>query len=205
YNAITLGNSWNTPLGAISFDATRSSSKLNNDTRHEGTSYQVAYNKYLLQTATHFSVAAWRYASQDYRTFSDHLYENNKHYHQSDYDDFYDIGRKNSLSANIMQPLSNNLGNVSLSALWRNYWGQSGNAKDYQFSYSNSWQRISYTFSAANPMMKTIKKRSVLICSSPFLSTGGMILPKHVTKLTYRIRPHFPKMAIPPTILELLA
>nr|WP_309476621.1 hypothetical protein [Escherichia coli] len=24
YNAITLGNSWNTPLGAISFDATRS-------------------------------------------------------------------------------------------------------------------------------------------------------------------------------------
>ncbi|WP_164996868.1 fimbria/pilus outer membrane usher protein, partial [Escherichia coli] len=100
---------WNTPLGAISFYAARSSSKLNNDTRHEGTSYQVAYNKYLVQTATRFSVAAWRYASQDYRTFSDHLYENDKHYHQSDYDDFYDIGRKNSLSANIMQPLSNNL------------------------------------------------------------------------------------------------
>ncbi|ENH10196.1 type VII secretion system (T7SS), usher family protein, partial [Escherichia coli 178850] len=87
-------------------------------------------------------MAAWRYASQDYRTFSDHLYENDKHYHQSDYDDFYDIGRKNSLSANIMQPLSNNLGNVSLSALWRNYWGRSGNAKDYQFSYSNNWQHI---------------------------------------------------------------
>lgn len=94
YNAITLGNGWNTPLGAISFDATRSSSKLNNDTRHEGTSYQVAYNKYLLQTATHFSVAARRYASQDYRTFSDHLYENDKINHQSDDDDFYDIGRK---------------------------------------------------------------------------------------------------------------
>ena len=75
-------------------------------------------------------MAAWRYASQDYRTFSDHLYENDKINHQSDYDDFYDIGRKNSLSANIMQPLSNNLGNVSLSALWRNYWGRSGNAKD---------------------------------------------------------------------------
>lgn len=58
YNAITLGNGWNTPLGAISFDATRSSSKLNNDITHEGTSYQVAYNKYLVQTATRFSVAA---------------------------------------------------------------------------------------------------------------------------------------------------
>ncbi|MGQ7191772.1 fimbria/pilus outer membrane usher protein, partial [Escherichia sp. HC-CC] len=63
--------------GSPLFDhcAARSSSKLNNDTRHEGTSYQVAYNKYLVQTATRFSVAAWRYASQDYRTFSDHLYE----------------------------------------------------------------------------------------------------------------------------------
>ena len=70
-----------------------------------------------------FSVAAWRYASQDYRTFSDHLYENDKINHQSDYDDFYNIGRKNSLSANIMQPLSNNLGNVSLSALWRKLLG----------------------------------------------------------------------------------
>lgn len=205
YNAITLGNGWNTPLGAISFDATRSSSKLNNDTRHEGTSYQVAYNKYLLQTATHFSVAAWRYASQDYRTFSDHLYENDKINHQSDYDDFYDIGRKNSLSANIMQPLSNNLGNVSLSALWRNYWGRSGNAKDYQFSYSNSWQRISYTFSASQSYDENDKEeeRFNLFISIPFY--WGMILPKHVTKLTYRIRPHFPKMAIPPTILELLA
>lgn len=173
YNAITLGNGWNTPLGAISFDATRSSSKLNNDTRHEGTSYQVAYNKYLLQTATHFSVAAWRYASQDYRTFSDHLYENDKINHQSDDDDFYDIGRKNSLSANIMQPLSNNLGNVSLSALWRNYWGEVEMLK-----ITNSVIPIAGNASVilslpANPMMKTTKKRSVLICLSPFLSTGG--------------------------------
>ncbi len=88
------------PLGAICFYAADRVVKLNNDTRHEGTSYRC---KYLVQTATRFSVAAWRYASQDYRTFSDHLYENDKHYHQSDYDDFYDIGRKNSLSANIMQ------------------------------------------------------------------------------------------------------
>ncbi|MFO6485406.1 fimbria/pilus outer membrane usher protein [Escherichia coli] len=160
-------------MGAISFYAARSSSKLNNDTRHEGTSYPVACNKYLVQTATRFSVAAWRYASQDYRTFSDHLYENDKHYHQSDYDDFYDIGRKNS-SANIMQPLSNNLGNVSLSALWRNYWGRSGNAKDYQFSYSNNWQHISYTFSASQSYDENDKKkRTLLICLSPFLSTGG--------------------------------
>ncbi len=116
------------------------------------------------------------------------------------------LAEKNSLSANIMQPLSNNLGNVSLSALWRNYWGRSGNAKDYQFSYSNNWQHISYTFSASQSYDENNKEeeRFNLFISIPFY-WGGMILPKHVTKLTYRIRPHFPKMAIPPTILELLA
>lgn len=118
---------------------------------------------------------------------------------------FMILAEKNSLSANIMQPLSNNLGNVSLSALWRNYWGRSGNAKDYQFSYSNNWQHISYTFSASQSYDENNKEeeRFNLFISIPFY--WGMILPKHVTKLTYRIRPHFPKMAIPPTILELLA
>lgn len=159
--------------GCHLFDATRSSSKLNNDITHEGTSYQVAYNKYLVQTATRFSVAAWRYASQDYRTFSDHLYENDKHNHQSEYDDFYDIGRKNSLSANIMQPLSNNLGNVSLSALWRNYWGEVEMLKITNSVIPIAGNALVILSLPANPMMKTIKKRNVLICLSPFLSTGG--------------------------------
>ena len=131
-------------------------------------------------------MAAWRYASQDYRTFSDHLYENDKHYHQSDYNDFYDIGRKNSLSANIMQPLSNNLGNVSLSALWRNYWGRSGNAKDYQFSYSNSWQRISYTFSASQSYDENNKEeeRFNLFISIPFYWGDDIAKTRHQINLS---------------------
>ncbi|WP_233638520.1 hypothetical protein, partial [Citrobacter cronae] len=24
---------------------------------------------------------------------------------------------------------------------WRDYWGRSGSSKDYQLSYSNTWQR----------------------------------------------------------------
>eukprot|EP01133_Synstelium_polycarpum_P020270 gene20270-24312_t len=134
---------------------------------HEGTSYQVAYNKYLVQTATRFSVAAWRYASQDYRTFSDHLYENDKHYHQSDYNDFYDIGRKKY-------------------ALWRNYWGRSGNAKDYQFSYSNNWQHISYTFSASQSYDENNKEeeRFNLFISIPFYWGDDIAKTRHQINLS---------------------
>ncbi|MGQ7148489.1 fimbria/pilus outer membrane usher protein, partial [Escherichia sp. SS-MK2] len=42
--------------------------------------------------------------------------------------DYYqnDFGRKNSFSANMSQSLPEGWGSVSLSTLWRDYWGRSG-------------------------------------------------------------------------------
>jgi outer membrane usher protein len=36
-------------------------------------------------------------------------------------------------------------GAISLSALWRDYWGKSGSNKDYQLGYSNTWQRLTWS------------------------------------------------------------
>ncbi|XPE65010.1 fimbria/pilus outer membrane usher protein [Shigella flexneri] len=100
-----------------------------------------------------FWSAAWRYSSRDYRTFDDHVWANNKDNYRRDENDVYDIadyyqndfGRKNSFSANTSQSLPEGWGAVSLSTLWRDYWGRSGSSKDYQLSYSNNLRRISYT------------------------------------------------------------
>lgn len=78
YNAFTLGTGWNTRIGAISVDATQSHSKQDSGDVFDGQSYQIAYNKYLTQTATRFGLAAYRYSSKDYRTFNDHVWANNK-------------------------------------------------------------------------------------------------------------------------------
>ncbi|WP_233638455.1 fimbria/pilus outer membrane usher protein, partial [Citrobacter cronae] len=107
YNSFTLGTGWNTRIGAISVDATRSHSKQDNGDIFDGQSYQIAYNKYLTQTATRFGLAAYRYSSRDYRTFNDHVWANNKDSYHRDENDVYDIadyyqydfGRKNSFSA----------------------------------------------------------------------------------------------------------
>ncbi|XPE65733.1 fimbria/pilus outer membrane usher protein [Shigella flexneri] len=56
---------------------------------------------------------------------------------------------KNSFSANMSQSLPEGWGSVSLSTLWRDYWGRSGSSKDYQLSYSNNLRRISYTLAAS--------------------------------------------------------
>ncbi|CBG88980.1 fimbrial biogenesis outer membrane usher protein [Citrobacter rodentium] len=156
YRSFTLGSGWNTPVGAISFDGTQSHSKQENGDVFDGHSYQLAWNKYLPQSATHFSLAAYRYTSRNYRTFNDHVWANNRDsYHRED-DDIYDIadyyehdfGRKNTFSLNINQTLAEGWGFFTTSALWRDYWGRGGSGKDYQLSYSNSWQRLSITLSA---------------------------------------------------------
>lgn len=157
YNAFTLGTGWNTAIGAISVDATQSHSQQDNGDVFDGQSYQIAYNKYLTQTQTRFGLAAYRYSSRDYRTFNDHVWANNKNnYHRDENDDYdiadyytYDFGRKNSLSANVSQSLPDGWGSLALSALWRDYWEQGGSSNDYQLSYSNSWQRVTYTLSAS--------------------------------------------------------
>ncbi|MRS13616.1 fimbria/pilus outer membrane usher protein [Enterobacteriaceae bacterium RIT691] len=157
YNAFTLGTGWNTRIGAISVNATQSHSRQNNGDVFDGQSYQIAYNKYLAQTRTRFGLAAYRYSSRDYRTFNDHVWADNKNNYRRDENDVYDVadyyrydfGRKNSLSANMSQSLTEGWGSFTLSALWRDYWDKGGSNNDYQLSYSNHWHRVTYTLSAS--------------------------------------------------------
>lgn len=157
YSSFVLGTGWNTPIGAISVDFTHSYSKQDNGDVFNGQSYQIAWNKYLSQSGTQFSLAAWRYSSRGYRTFNDHVWANNKNrYNREDNSGYdianyyqYDFGRKNSFSLNINQSLPENWGYLAISGQWRDYWERSGTGKNYQLSYTNSWERLSYTLSVS--------------------------------------------------------
>lgn len=183
YNAFTFGSGWNTRWGAFSLDAVRSHSRQDNGT-FEGQSYQLAYNKYINRTATHFGLAAYRYSSRDYRTFNDHVWANNKDSYTRERHDVYDIGdyyqndfgRKNSVSANVSQPLAAGWGAFSLSLLWRDYWQRGGHSEDYQLSYSNSWQRVAWTFSASQTYADDRRedKRFNIFISIPFTWGDGI-------------------------------
>ncbi|HFK3154690.1 fimbrial biogenesis outer membrane usher protein [Citrobacter sedlakii] len=188
YSAFTLGTGWNTAVGAVSLDATQAHSKQDDGAVFDGQSYQIAWNKYFSPTKTRFGLAAYRYSSRDYRTFNDHVWANNKNsYHRDDHDVYdiadyyhYDFGRKNSFSANISQPLAEGWGTLSLSTLWRDYWGRNGNSKDYQLSYSSGWRRITYTLSASQTYDESHQqdKRFNLFISIPLEWGDGISTPK---------------------------
>lgn len=70
----------------------------------------------------------------------------------------------------MSQSLPEGWGSVSLSTLWRDYWGRSGSSKDYQLSYSNNLRRISYTLAASQAYDENHheEKRFNIFISIPF-------------------------------------
>lgn len=185
YSSFVLGTGWNTPIGAVSVDATRSHSEQDNGDVFDGQSYQVAWNKYVAQTGTQFALAALRYSSRDYRTFNDYVWANNKNHYDRDENDVYDVadyyqndfGRKNSFSLNINRALPADWGFLAVSGLWRDYWQRSGTGKDYQLSYSNTaacqlYLAISQTYDEDNHE----DKRFNLYISIPF--SPGTVFPR---------------------------
>ena len=193
YHSEVVGTGINTPVGAFSVDVTFSHSRLNNGDVNDGQSYQVAWNKYLHATGTHFALAAWRYSSQGFRTFNDFIQGDNGLVSQSERE-FYgsgssylsDSGRKNNFSVNISQTLPERWGSLALSGLWRDYWQQRGTNKDYQISYSNSWQQVSATLSASRTQNANGKDddRINLFFTIPFSWGDGLTTPRRYLSLT---------------------
>ncbi|MBW6055113.1 fimbria/pilus outer membrane usher protein [Escherichia coli] len=72
---------------------------------------------------------------------------------------------------------------MSLSTLWRDYWGRSGSSKDYQLSYSNNWRRISYILAASQAYDENHheeKRFNIFYIDSPLI--GVMTLRRLVGK-----------------------
>ncbi len=75
YQAWLLGSGWNLPIGAVSIDLTHADTRLKNR-RESGQSFRIAYSKFLDVTATNFTLAAYRYSTRGYYSFTDAIYSN---------------------------------------------------------------------------------------------------------------------------------
>ncbi|WP_038929264.1 fimbria/pilus outer membrane usher protein, partial [Yersinia pestis] len=69
YRSVAIGNAFNTPLGGVSMDITHAKSELAGDRRSSGNSYKIDYSKYVGETDTNLTLAAYRYSSGGYYSF----------------------------------------------------------------------------------------------------------------------------------------
>ncbi|UOB26640.1 fimbrial biogenesis outer membrane usher protein [Pseudomonas orientalis] len=137
FKAMSLGIGRNTPIGAVSFDVTHSASQAG-DQSTSGNSLRMLYAKTFTGTDTNFTLAAYRYSTEGYRTLSEHI------------EDLSAEGQRRGNSKTrtdltISQSLGRNqrFGNLYLNATDQRYWGRGG-TQSLSAGYSNSWRDLSY-------------------------------------------------------------
>lgn len=170
YQAYLLGTGWNLPIGAVSVDVTHANTKLPNETSR-GQSMRISYSKFLDTTATNFTLAAYRYSTKGYYSFSDsiHAHEGYRLYQETldkqtqgsrpnqettsfdmnTWDSMRGVRPKNTFTINLNQRLPENWGTTYISGSQRDYWSTTPTTREYQLGYSNAYANISYSISAS--------------------------------------------------------
>lgn len=138
YKALSLGAGKNTSLGAVSFDVTHSSSRALGQTT-QGNSVRALYAKTFTGTDTNFTLAAYRYSTEGFRTLTDHVQDLSS-----------DLERrpgnsKTRTDLTINQSMGRNreLGSLYVNASDQRYWNRGG-SQSFSAGYSNNWGEASY-------------------------------------------------------------
>lgn len=167
YSAGLLGTGWNLPIGAVSVDVTHAKTTIR-DRSDSGQSFRIAWSKFLDYTGTNFTLAAYRYSTKGYYSFSDALYSRANYRRLTDrYQDVYGPGHslaeldlytldalrnarpRNTFTLNMNQRLADGWGTVFFSGTRRDYWTSGQASREYQAGYSGAIGRTNYTLSVS--------------------------------------------------------
>lgn len=129
YQSVAFGVGQNMQmLGAISLDGIWSHAKFDDGRKEIGQSWRVRYSKGVVSTGTTFSLAGYRYASENYNSLSEVINPD---------DDFYDNygKRHNRFEASVNQQISDTLGSLTLSWVKEDYWHSAQQMESLSASY----------------------------------------------------------------------
>ncbi|WP_205781948.1 fimbria/pilus outer membrane usher protein [Burkholderia sp. Ac-20344] len=142
YAAVALGVGYNSRLGGVSFDITHSQSNATGR-KASGQSFRFLYSKTLTATETTFTMVGYRYSTDGYRTFSQHV---------DDLDRQWGSGsrrQKSRVDLNINQSLGTS-GSLYASVGDTSYWSQGGSSRNIQLGYSGALKNLSYSVAVAH-------------------------------------------------------
>ncbi|SES14191.1 fimbria/pilus outer membrane usher protein [Pseudomonas sp. NFPP19] len=142
FKALSVGAGRNTTIGAVSLDLTHSMSSTFGATI-TGNSLRALYAKTFTGTDTNFTLAAYRYSTEGYRTLTEHVEELSN-------DGQKRIGNsKTRTDLTVNQSLGRNqrYGSIYINASDQRYWGRGG-SQSLSAGYSNYWGDVSYNLGA---------------------------------------------------------
>lgn len=144
YRSVAIGNAFNTPVGGVSIDVTHAQSELAGDRTSSGNSYKIDYSKYVGETNTNLTLAAYRYSSSGYYTFREASLER---YGNISGVEEIDFRTRNRLSLSVSQRIADNMA-VNLNSSLYSYWGNQDASQQYSVSFNHSLHSFSYSLTA---------------------------------------------------------
>lgn len=150
YYALQGGLAISTVLGAFSLSATQARTHLYNDSnfkqRQSGQSYQISYSKFIPETNSNLTIAAYRFSTSGFYdlTTAMRAIDEERNGRSSD-----NVWRpRNRFNITVNQGLKDSWGQIFLTGYTQDYWNEHGSDIQFQLGYSNSWGDISYSLSA---------------------------------------------------------
>ncbi|MGL4888531.1 MAG: fimbria/pilus outer membrane usher protein [Aeromonas veronii] len=127
YQAYSFGLGVNTIVGAVAFDVSHSVASTNKK-KYTGQSYRAAYSRQFVNTGTDFTLAAYKYATEDFLTF-------NEAGMMQDMEGGRWFKIKNKFEATVNQDLPDDIGRLYVTTVNNRYW-QGSNDKSVSLGYS---------------------------------------------------------------------
>lgn len=158
YYSLQLGTAFGSSVGAISADVTQARVHLLGGTDKDGSaresamsgqSYRLSYSKYIQETNSNFSIAAYRFSTSGYLDFLTAMrsLDAQERGHNSD-----NIWRpKNKFTVTANQGLPGSWGQLYVTGYTQDYWNHTNSDVQYQLGYSNTFatrlNMVSYNLS----------------------------------------------------------
>lgn len=137
YKALNLGVGLNSAVGGLSLDVTRSESQRISSATDRDYSARLLYAKTLTGTRTTLTMAGYRYSTEGFRTFGEHVVGNGPLGSAS-------TGRQKSrLDLNVNQWFGE-YGSLYASIGEASYWNLPGRTRNWQLGYSGNFGRVNY-------------------------------------------------------------
>ncbi|WP_337050030.1 fimbria/pilus outer membrane usher protein [Serratia fonticola] len=146
YQSVVVGSGLSLGvMGAISLDATLARAKLpGQEDAQTGSSYRIKYSKSMLTTGTTFDLAAYRYSTRNYYSFSD---TNNMGYRLYDNQVPWLLDRRRSSWQIRLSQQLDGWGSIYVSGMRDDFWGNNRINNNLSAGYSGSYQGITYGLS----------------------------------------------------------
>lgn len=147
YYALQGGLAVSTAVGAFSASVTQARTHLQEDTVvSSGQSYQVSYSKFIPDTDSNLTVAAYRFSTSGYYDYTTAMRALDEERLGGLADNIW--RPKNRFNVTMNQGLTEGWGQIYLTGYTQDYWNNGGSDLQYQMGYSNSWGSVSYSVSA---------------------------------------------------------